>query len=894
MDIRRSLLSTVALALTTTVLVAPAAHADHRVGHGPGTAQVDQFQMVNGRPLENRFPQPEDRHALASGCYTVEASGQGFLARDGSFGAAEAAAPLHFQATTLGTYLLAANEGRDTSVEGAWWDDRSYYAADGTFADAPSVTTEWVVTAAGEDPEAQVNGPKGQDYVLTSGNTTLEPVRFHHVADDDKGDDDPNGTACANWPEIRTNTSGAPAPSDKGAADQALGFFEAHIHGMAFEFLGGEFRCGSPWHKYGVEYALPNCEEDGKPFNDVLEVAVGDGTAALSDYDPVGWPTFDYWPKPRTLTHEQFYYKWLERAYHGGLRIFTNLFVENSALCDLYPLKENSCNEMDSVRLQAKRIHELQRYIDAQNGGPGEGWFRIVTTPAQARRVINDGRLAVVLGIEVSELFDCREILDVPQCTPDQIDARLAEAFDMGVRQMELLNKFDSALAGVTGDGGSTGIVVNQGNRKVTQHYWNMVTCDEVESEYPGHQHDKTQTNFGDDFPDGQEEIDVLAGAVLNTFGDVSNGYLVPAYPPGPHCNTRGLTDLGRQVIRGMYERGMIFDPDHMSALAQRQALDFVEDVLIPEELAAAEAEGRPAVMPSLISSHGWGNDVIYQRIIANGGHVAPRTGGADNFVDRWKQRRDWHDQFAPAGTLFGMGYGADTNGLGGQPGPRGNAAVPVDYSRGWQAPIGDVTIYQQTSGVRTFDINDEGVSHYGLFADWFRELYLAAEEKYGSGAGDRIITDMLNGAEDYLRMWERNVYGPNQCVSDQSTVQTEDLNALIGSGFERFLENVGAPASRDGSAYTYCAESPTGDVLVLDVVFDAAGIAVEIVPSTSGIVVEGTVEDLIVDTDTLIAARHEHDGHLHLDPAALALTFAGGIFLVNAMSRRLLGRRQS
>jgi len=30
-----------------------------------------------------------------------------------------------------------------------------------------------------------------------------------------------------------------------------------------------------------------------------------------------------------------------------------------------------------------------------------------VTSPAQAREVIEDGRLAVILGIETSNLFDC-------------------------------------------------------------------------------------------------------------------------------------------------------------------------------------------------------------------------------------------------------------------------------------------------------------------------------------------------------------------------------------------------------------------------------------------------------------------------------------------------------
>src|SRR5215212_6466545 len=106
-----------------------------------------------------------------------------------------------------------------------------------------------------------------------------------------------------------------------------------------------------------------------------------------------------------------------------------NLLVDNEVLCTAYPLKQNSCNEMDGVRLQARRLRELENYIDAQNGGPGKGWFRIVDDPFEARRVINDGKLAVVQGIEVSKLFDCGQTNDRPECTREQIDERLDEVY---------------------------------------------------------------------------------------------------------------------------------------------------------------------------------------------------------------------------------------------------------------------------------------------------------------------------------------------------------------------------------------------------------------------------------------------------------------------------------
>ena len=892
-----------ALALSGLVLTAGAAGALAAPGGAaprPGSpALATPFRLTQDRAVDDRLATAEDRYAPAGGCYVVEAPGQGFVSEvDGTVGVTKdraAASPLHFQATRLGEYLLATNEGRDTSYEGATWDVRGYLAAGGPLgsdplttavlgagsvvqADAPGEDAEWRLVAAGKDPEA-----KGQPFLLSvpSRGSSLRvadgalslvddaaqatPVVLRHVVDDVPGDDDPNGTACASWPEIDTDSEGRPAPAKGGPAAKAQGFFEAHVHGMAFEFLGGELRCGRPWHEYGVEYALGSCAEERNPLNALLEVGLaGQDPAFVGEYDPVGWPTFASWPQQDTLTHEQYYWRWLERAYLGGLRLTTNLLVDNKALCRAYPVKKNSCNEMDGVRLQAQRLFELQDYVDAQYGGPGEGWFRIVTSPTEARRAIAAGRMAVVLGIEVSALFDCDELLDQPQCTEEDIDLRLQEVFDMGVRQMELVNKFDNALSGVTGDGGSTGVIVNAGNKQVTGHWWDMRSCPE---DVPhthgdtstGDQHDKTQLSATDGAPEG---TDALAGRVLDAFGGATRGVVAPLYGSGPHCNSRGLTPLGEHLIRSMVAKGMMFDPDHMSASAQRAALDLVEGEIAPAERAAAAEQGRPARRPSVISSHSWGNEAIYQRIYHADGVVAPRTDDAKGFVDRWQVLRGYAAAQAPKGYDFGLGYGADTNGLGGQPGPRTDARRKVDYSKPFAAPIGGVLLHQQSSGLRTFDINVEGVSQYGMFADWFHEVRLAADEK-APGLGDQITRDMLNGAEQYLAMWERSVVGGGACVADGSAPDVDDLMALLGGNSEGFLDAVGAPASRDGAAYTYCA-TEDGAPAVVDVVFDEDGVAVEVKPSTSGL--------------EPVVGGHDHSTHSHDLVGSVAETVGAGV----------------
>ncbi|HKH23760.1 MAG TPA: hypothetical protein VKA88_09055 [Solirubrobacterales bacterium] len=75
----------------------------------------------------------------------------------------------------------------------------------------------------------------------------------------------------------------------------------------------------------------------------------------------------------------------------------------------------------DSTRFELDDIHKLQNYVDAQAGGPGKGFFQIVTDPFQARRVINDGKLAVVLEVEISEPFGCRGTDGVSSCSQAQL-----------------------------------------------------------------------------------------------------------------------------------------------------------------------------------------------------------------------------------------------------------------------------------------------------------------------------------------------------------------------------------------------------------------------------------------------------------------------------------------
>ena len=226
--------------------------------------------------------------------------------------------------------------------------------------------------------------------------------------------------------------------------------------------------------------------------------------------------------------------------------------------------KRNNCNEMVSAYKQAEDMRALQNYIDAQFGGPGKGFFRLVRSSAEARRVINDGKLAVVLGIEVSEVLDCGQFNGTPNCDAAQIDRELDKLYAAGVRSIFPVHKFDNALGGTRFDSGGTGVLVNTGNKYATGQFWTANHCDDPD-------HDNTPT------PIGNQEAQLMA----TLFGPALTQPLfegqLPVYPPGPHCNPKGLTALGRHLIRSMMRKGMIVETDHMSMKARRQALSILE-----------------------------------------------------------------------------------------------------------------------------------------------------------------------------------------------------------------------------------------------------------------------------------------------------------------------------
>jgi microsomal dipeptidase-like Zn-dependent dipeptidase len=577
----------------------------------------------------------------------------------------------------------------------------------------------------------------------------------------------------------------------------------------------------------------------------LIDTTTGGGTndSAASN---LGVPLFNGWPQWTSTVHQQVYYKWLERAWLGGLRLMVIDAVTNEALCkSSIHMSGVDCKlSMPEIDLQLQAAKDFQTWLDGQYGGAGKGWFRIVTDPAQATNAIQQGKLAVVLGIEVDNLFNCHRQGangpangEGPTCDQPYVLQQLQKYYNLGVRHLFPIHNFDNAY----GTPAAWQDAINVGNYVSEGGFWDAVNCPN-----PG---------YGFYLDPTQEEVELLLGFGQDYY---------PSYPSPPWAschNTPGLTNLGTYLIQQAMKMGMIIDVDHMSINAFNDAIGVAQTVSpwyagiaashvqffdlytqnfdgsagrhermrTKDQLKAiAGVGGMIAVMLKddvQDTPKGWcpPNNTCAPYPLGPGpigGQFTVEYNGPNGNYGLKNNcaysTTEWAQAYMYGADTMGgpVAMGSDFNGIAGHVGPRfGSGACggnPVERTAQEAAnnrlvyPFtlpGFGTFDKQVSGQRVFDFNTDGLAHIGLLPDMVADLK-------NVGLSDSQLWQLFGSAQAYVDMWTKVQPVPPSFTSDP----TVTFNVNSRGSF--IVTSLASPAA----TYTETGALPTG------VIFNPSG----------------------------------------------------------------------
>lgn len=693
-----------------------------------------------------------DQASLVQKMLSVNAAGDGYeLSRR----PASQGTPFFMKPSRLNTYLLYDDARSYVVSDGAGLQRKSQLLSDVlTVDDGYESEAEWVLESRGRHAVSRLvlRHRKSGRYLTTTGLVDdlrkAAAIRLYP------------GRNCAEFPEASVDADGR--IEKREFPDGSLfGFVDTHSHILSnFGFGGGGMYHGAPFHPLGIEHALSDCSlyhgpegrrdlfgygyenSDTSPLDFLLSLATGE--LPFPNHSTAGWPDFTEWPSaPFSSTHQVQYYKWLERAWMGGLRLVVQHATTNQVICELQkgvgaqPTRY-SCNDMVAVDRIIAETYNMQDYIDAQEGGPGRGWFRVVKSPAEARNVIRAGKMAVILGIETSTLFDCFLVPPPGKaaCTEQDVAAALDRYQALGVRAIFPVHKFDNAFS--AGDGQK--FFIELGNFALTGHYSNFeTTCPNVPTVF-----DRGPVSF----PGlNQPRADYFGPPPIDTSGFAADpvGTLLPNIalllrpPDGQEvCQKAGLTPLGEFLIREMMKRGMIIEVDHLP----RRSFQRAYELLAQNDYPAA-------------GTHGNNNRGEIYRLggVSASGFGRCQSPNASATMDDGFQARI--QLIEDNGGFPAEGFGFDLNGFAGAPGPRfgprsgcrSPQTSPVTYP--FRSYAGDVVFHEPWVGNRKLDFNTEGMVHIGLVPELI-------EDVRRDGVSDAELEPLFKSAEGYIRMWEK------------------------------------------------------------------------------------------------------------------------------------------
>lgn len=223
-------------------------------------------------------------------------------------------------------------------------------------------------------------------------------------------DDDVNGHI--NVDDIRFENELSPSPVDN-TQTPLWGFVDMHTHPMSHLGFGRKIMHGQPDNpsdQTNIGAALGNCNAthggwgiDNTGGNyirmSILKMMdkknpYNNGGIHELDHNHNGFPLY---PNHASIAHQQMWHEWIERAHKGGLRVMIALAVNNYLLAEAVDGDTGYKKDKESADKQ------LEFMVEFVNRHP---FMQIARSASEMRRIVSQGKLAVILGIELDNFGD--------------------------------------------------------------------------------------------------------------------------------------------------------------------------------------------------------------------------------------------------------------------------------------------------------------------------------------------------------------------------------------------------------------------------------------------------------------------------------------------------------
>lgn len=449
-------------------------------------------------------------------------------------------------------------------------------------------------------------------------------------------------------------------------------------------------------------------------------------------------PNFLYWPHQSSKVHQQMWWEWLKRAYkEGGLRVMVALTVNNELLAEVI----DGDAPKDDKTTGDEQLDEIRDFVGRHND-----FMEVAYSASDLRRIVSANKLAVILGMEVDNIgnFNKNNVV----CNEETVKAEIHRLYDKGVRYIFPIHLTDNKFGGtaVYED------LFNYANKFSTGNLFTIqssATIDPTITHRLGAGLDGAgnlgvklalDAASGIPFPPAFHLFDcpIPTLGCWDKFKFIRNllspdsRFFSYAATPGGHANATGLTRLGVVAIREMMRLGILIDIDHMSQKAVDSTLTLAElNNNYPVNIGHNGLRG-----PS--GNERGASQKTVERVAALGGVFGVGTADNDHDnTDAVKFISNVQSVSSTVTTLKGIGLGTDVNGM--ERLPRASQGLNSD------------AFYKDfpkcTTGNRTWDYTKEGVAHYGLMADFMKDV----KER-----NINIYNKIMSSAEYFAQMWEK------------------------------------------------------------------------------------------------------------------------------------------